>query len=210
MKMNDALILRDRFFRGETTIDEERRLVSCLLADDCPEELAADRHAILMLAKEEVIAEMSKEPGSLRSDQSPKTHSLLTAKRYHRIAAVFLAAAFVGGLSFAAYHAFSPTKEQPAEEAALNPQPSTLNPSSEELIRFSNVRLDSILTTVCSYYGRELCFVDTTLREMRLFTTWNRNESLAEYINVLNVFDGLHLTDERDTVFVDSVDEKGE
>ena len=77
---------------------------------------------------------------------------------------------------------------------------------SDSVVCFPDTRLDSILTIVCSYYGRELCFVDTTLREMRLFTSWNRNESLAEYIGTLNVFDGLHLTDERDTVFVDSVD----
>ena len=226
MKMNDALILRDRFFRGETTIDEERRLVSYLLADDCPEELAADRHAILMLAKEDVITEMSKEPGSQRSDMtlsaemakeqgsqrsdvSPKAPFLLRLNRLRRIAAILIAAIFLGGLSFAAYRAFSPAKEQqPAEESALNPQPSTLNPSPEGLVRFSNVRLDSILTTVSAHYGKRVCFRSEEPRGMKLITTWNPADTLAAFIDHLNMFDYLHLTLQGDTIFVEQTGEE--
>ena len=74
-------------------------------------------------------AEMAKEQGSQRSDVSPKAPFLLRLNRLRRIAAILIAGIFLGGLSFAAYRAFSPAQEQqPAEESALNPQPSTHHP----------------------------------------------------------------------------------
>jgi len=45
----------DRFYQGELTIDEERKLIGLLLSDDCPENLKAERHAVIMLARQEAI-----------------------------------------------------------------------------------------------------------------------------------------------------------
>ena len=47
--------LTERFYRGETTAEEERQLIDSLLAADCPEELLAERHAIISLARPEAI-----------------------------------------------------------------------------------------------------------------------------------------------------------
>ena len=46
----------NRFYQGETTIDEEHRLIAMLLSDDCPMDLKAERHAVIMLAKQEAIS----------------------------------------------------------------------------------------------------------------------------------------------------------
>lgn len=54
MKDNIELILK-RFYLGELTIDEERSLIRMLLADDCPEDLRAERHAVISLARTEAI-----------------------------------------------------------------------------------------------------------------------------------------------------------
>ena len=45
----------DRFYQGELTIYEERKLIGLLLSDDCPENLKAERHAVIMLARQEAI-----------------------------------------------------------------------------------------------------------------------------------------------------------
>ena len=45
----------DRFYLGELTIDEERRLIGLLLSDDCPMDLRVERHALIMLARQEAI-----------------------------------------------------------------------------------------------------------------------------------------------------------
>ena len=52
----DMRQILDRFYQGETTIDEERRLIAMLLSDDCPMDLKAERHAVIMLARQEAIS----------------------------------------------------------------------------------------------------------------------------------------------------------
>ena len=51
----DIRPLLDLFYRGELTIDEEHRLICMLLSNDCPEDLRAERHAVISLARPEAI-----------------------------------------------------------------------------------------------------------------------------------------------------------
>ncbi len=120
-----------------------------------------------------------------------------------KIAAVFIATAFLGGLAFAAYHFLSPrTENQSAEVTA----PSLIGRVGGESspISFSDIRLDSILKVVAAHYGKAVCFRDSTTRELRLSTMWDCEDSLAVFISTLNEFDGLRLKDEGDTLFVES------
>ncbi len=163
------------------------------------------REAFAKETGESILPESSK----IQMAEPRNTRMIVLNTSLRKIAAMFIAAVLISGLAYAAYRVLSPIKTPQLTEAttpSLTGKAGGGSSMSDSIVRFPDTRLDSILTIVCSYYGRELCFVDTTLREMRLFTSWNRNGSLAEYIGTLNVFDGLHLTDERDTVFVDSVD----
>lgn len=45
-----ATTLLEKFYNGQTTLSEERLLHSYLTADDCPEDLLADRQVFLSLA----------------------------------------------------------------------------------------------------------------------------------------------------------------
>ena len=51
----DIRLLLDRFYRGVTSIEDEQRLIQYLLSDNCPEELLAERHAVISLARPEAI-----------------------------------------------------------------------------------------------------------------------------------------------------------
>lgn len=54
--MNEDLRqLLERFYRCELTIDEECKLIRILLSDDCPEDMKAERHAVISLARTEAI-----------------------------------------------------------------------------------------------------------------------------------------------------------
>jgi hypothetical protein len=55
MNKEETRLLLNQFYLGDITIDEERRLVNLLLSDDCPEDLRAERHAIISLARKEAI-----------------------------------------------------------------------------------------------------------------------------------------------------------
>ena len=45
----------DKFYQCELTIDEERRLINFLLSDNCPMDMKAERHAVIILARQEAI-----------------------------------------------------------------------------------------------------------------------------------------------------------
>ena len=129
----------------------------------------------------------------------------------HRIAAIFIAAAFLGGLAWA----FVPLLR--TNQTTKPPQPTKVSaPSlierawggSSSSISFSNLRLDSILTVVAAHYSYEVCFRDSVTRTMKFITTWNPEDSIAAFIEHLNMFDGLHLTLRDDTIFVESTNDE--
>ena len=137
------------------------------------------------------------------------TLSLFTFKK---IAAIFLAAAFLSGLAFAAYQLLSPHDIEIPSGAvgeANTPSP-TGRAGDESSIRFSDVRLDSILSVVAAHYKQQVLFLDEAPRELRFTITWNSEDALATFIMMLNEFDGLHLCNKQDTIFVESVEAKEE
>ncbi len=137
--------------------------------------------------------------GSLPKNRSPRL-------RLSRIAAIFLLAAFLGGLVWA----ISPIirQKEKAPRSAEVSAPSLTGRAGGE--SFSNQRIDSILTVVAAHYDRAVCFRDTALQALRLSTVWDSEDSLSVFLETLNEFDGLRLTDERDTIFVESVAEEEE
>ena len=70
------------------------------------------------------------------------------------------------------------------------------------LLLFADVRLDSMLAIVSQHYGKAVFFGDEELKALRIHTKWNREDSLAAFIENLNELDGLSLTEQRDTIFV--------
>lgn len=155
----------------------------------------------------------------MKTNNSPKDAALREALRrmdmmkekrngpslLRRIAAIFLAAAFIGGLAFATFSVLAPqTKSPQSAQVTTNPLP--LGGGREGAsIRFSDIRLDSILTVVAAHYGKAVCFRDTATQALRLSTIWDSEDSLAVFIATLNEFDGLLLKEERDTVFVEGI-----
>ena len=136
------------------------------------------------------------------SAQNHSTHISLHPS-FLKIVAVFLAVAFLGGLAFAAFRIFSPTKEQQKTEiVTLNPQPTTLNYSPDGLVLFADIRLDSMLSIVSMHYSKKVSFGNEELKGLRIHTKWNQEDSLATFIESLNELEGLQLKEYRDTIFV--------
>ena len=121
----------------------------------------------------------------------------------HRIAAIFLAAAFLGGLAWAFVPLLRPhhSAESPQPTKVSAPTP-TGRAGGESAILFANVRLDSMLTVVAAHYGKAVFFGDEELKALRIHTKWNQEDSLASFIENLNELDELSLTEQRDTIFV--------
>ena len=121
---------------------------------------------------------------------------------FKKVAAIFIAAAFLTGLAWA----FVPhlrsqrTAEpsQPTKESA----PSLTWRAGGESVLFADIRLDSMLTTVAAHYGKAVFFGNEDLKELRIHTKWNPEDSLDAFMESLNELDGLMLTEQRDTIFV--------
>lgn len=137
---------------------------------------------------------------------TPQKSSLFTLRSsFQKIAAISLAAVFLSGIALAAWHAFSPAKEQPTVMSTPNSQHSALTSVPDSLVTFDGLRLDSILTIVGTHYSKVVRFRNEEARELRISTTWNRNQSLPEFLSILNEFDGLLLCTEHDTIFVETL-----
>ena len=155
----------------------------------------------------------SAEDDEMKNQASSKTSRFILHSSFKKIAAIFLAVAFLGGLSFAAYRAISTrTDSHPSPQVSA---PSLTGRAGGESsgggsFSFSNLPLDSILAVVSAHYNCEVCFRDSAAMGMKFITTWNPEDSLAAFIEHLNMFDGLRLTLQDDTIFVESTnDEEG-
>ena len=103
----------NRFYQGETTIDEERRLIAMLLSDDCPMDLKAERHAVIMLARQEAISVPGDLEESVLGVIKPQTTNI---NRYKWFTAAAVALLLVG-VAIWTY--------QPKPESLAIPQTST-------------------------------------------------------------------------------------
>lgn len=157
----------------------------------------------------------SAEDDEMKNQASSKTSRFILHSSFRKIAAIFLAVAFLGGLSFAAYRAISTrTDSHPSPQVSAPSLTGRAGGESSEgasLLSFSNLPLDSILAVVSAHYNCEVCFRDSAAMGMKFITTWNPEDSLTAFIEHLNMFDGLRLTLQDDTIFVESTnDEEGE
>lgn len=139
-----------------------------------------------------------------RAPQLPADFSLRRNKRrmrWHRMAAAFIGFIIISGLAFAAYFLqdhFGQMRENVVE--AIHSTHHALIPSP---VHFSNARLDSILTVVARHEHRTVSYHGEAPRSLRFTITWNPNQPLADFLATVNEFEGLRLTDARDTIFVE-------
>ena len=134
----------------------------------------------------------------------PKGEGRFFPSLYRKIAAIFFAAAFLGGLAWAISPLLS-SKGEKSQSALV-----TANPHPQEgtssLVLFADVRLDSMLIVVAQHYDKTVSFGNDELKGLRIYTRWNPEDSLSVFIENLNELDGLQLMEQRDTVFVQKGD----
>ena len=108
----DIRQLLERFYRCELTIDEERRLINLLLSDNCPMDMKAERHAVIILARQEAIEiPANLEEGVLKAI---KPHTI-NINRYKWLAAVAIALLLLG----TAFWIYQPKPDSLAEPQAI-------------------------------------------------------------------------------------------
>ena len=127
-----------------------------------------------------------------------------------KVAASFIGILLIAGLSFAFYWT-TDSRQRTTDDGQRTSMVNGQCPMApDSLIRFVDVRLDSMLSIVGNHYGREVCFRDEAPCELRFTITWNRRQPMATFVGSLGEFDGLKLKEEHDTLFVESVETEKE
>lgn len=127
----------------------------------------------------------------------------------YRIAAVFLGAVLLCGLAWAIIpHITSSHTDSPQSAQVTAPLTHREGQGGGSSLRFDDVRLDSILTVVSAHYGKAVSFRNEEAKGMKFIMTWDPDRPLSDFIDGLNLFDGLSLTLQRDTIFVETAEDK--
>ena len=131
-----------------------------------------------------------------------------------KIAASVIGILFVSGIAFAAIHIVrnygntvgenlkSPTQEtrisNPHQQALPTDTTITVPP-----IVFDNVTLDSILPQIAKHYGYDVSFRSEQSKALRLFLTWNPQDSIQKVTDKLNLFEQIHIVLDEQTMIVE-------
>lgn len=132
-------------------------------------------------------------------------------RTFQKVAAVFVGLLLMSGFVFALIRPFLTTpKGEDADTLTQVEKSLPFMTDSDGVVSFNIVPLDSILTVVSRHYGKVVQFRNEEARTMRLIMTWQPTDSLGEFIGRLNLFEGLHLTLQADTLIVETEKKEGE
>ena len=132
-------------------------------------------------------------------------------RTFRKVAAIFVGLLLMSGLVFALIRPLLTTpKADDADTISQVEKSIPLMGESDEAVTFNNLPLDSVLAVVSRHYGKVVRFRSEEARTMRLIMTWQPADSLGEFIGRLNMFEGLHLSLQADTLIVESGEMEGE
>lgn len=132
-----------------------------------------------------------------------------------RVVAIITAFAFLGIISLAGYHSFfyktsTVNRQRTTDTTAVKTERFYVDvQDGDTIFRFENIRLDSILAVVSRHYERRVVFKDKAPAHLRLYLTCYTTQTLEEFVETLNMFDGINVTQEFYMLYVES-DEKKE
>lgn len=126
-------------------------------------------------------------------------------KPYFRIVATFIGLLMLSGLAFAAYHfAVGEGLESPCQEAKASvlsqQKPAEIN---DNIMLFDNMQLDSVLTIVAQHYQKQVEYQNDSVRHLHFHIEWNQAAPLADFITLINNFEGISLREENDTIIAE-------
>ena len=139
-------------------------------------------------------------------------NKVVKMKRRIRIAAACIALLVISGLAYAVLYKAMSKSSATTEMTSTNVVSETNGMETNEIpvIRFENVRLDSMLSVVAKEYHRVLYFRDDQPRNLRISTTWQPQLPLSVLVNVMNELDGFMLVVTDDTILVEKKMKEGE
>ena len=142
------------------------------------------------------------------------SHSLiLSLSKYQKIAAMFVGVLMLSGFAFAAVQMMNNSSQKAQEEqivATENSQPSTLNSQLTEqdsaldkTIVYEDTELAIILSDVATFYQTELIYKSEASKHIRLYFTWDKQQTIDDLIDTFNKFERIHITRDNQKLIVE-------
>ena len=157
----------------------------------------------------------------VKSEESSSKHEVARAdsslftlhSSFKKVAAILIGIITISGLAFAAIHFVRNHEGKPAEteqpaatveartaDAARQPADSTV---STQPVVFDNVTLDSILPQIARHYGYTVDFRNEQPKSLRLYFTWNPQDSIQKVTEKMNLFEQFHIVLEEQTIIIE-------
>ena len=157
----------------------------------------------------------------VKSEESSSKHEVARAdsslftlhSSFKKVAAILISIITISGLAFAAVHFMRNHEGKPAEteqqsatveartaDAARQPADSTV---STQPVVFDNVTLDSILPQIARHYGYTVDFRNEQPKSLRLYFTWNPQDSIQKVTEKMNLFEQFHIVLEEQTIIIE-------
>ena len=148
-------------------------------------------------------------------EQRQKQTTMLSSRRWMKVAATFVGMFLVSSIALAAIHIIhqiSDNREpKTTNQDVYNPKKKqqiisadTIKPdtTAAELRIFENVPLDSMLIEIADFYHVGIEFQDDEKCLLRFHFIWKRNEGIDRVVERLNNFEVLTITQEPDKLIV--------
>ena len=144
-----------------------------------------------------------------------KRLSASSARRWLRVAAMFIGVLMISGMTIAAVHLVrnavgvdtkAPTQETPITDSHQSALPIDTIKSDTitkaESVVFDNVTLDSIAKDIAAYHHLEMDLQNEQTKQLRFYFVWKQEDNLQEVIEKLNMFEHVNMTVENDKLIV--------
>lgn len=190
----------------------DEQLQELLADEECAEyyRLICDADNAYAEAPEESEEEIEAEWQRITRNCQPSSNSQFTILNFQlsKVAAVVIAVLALSAVSYAAVKLLSARQQQSTpvvvtETMQVSENPATPLPEPADTIQvFQDAELQEILTVVANYYKLHTDYRSEEARHVRLYTKWNKAESVEKLVKRLNRFDKVNLTLEGDVLTV--------
>ena len=144
--------------------------------------------------------------GGERSEASGKRLPL------RKIAAMIISVLMLSGIAYATVHIISSHSQKAQEEQTVTTDTQTVTPATQQiaqdstltkLIVYEDAELINILNEIATFYQVEPVFKSEDIKHVRLYFTWDKEQTIDDIINTFNKFERIHISHENKKLIVE-------
>jgi allophanate hydrolase subunit 1 len=118
----------------------------------------------------------------------------------------------LGGIAYATIHYMNDTMQKEKQEtvASANAQPATPNAqfakqadAVQTPVVYKDAELSTILNDIATFYQVETVYKNEEVKHVRLYFTWNKQQTIDEVIDMFNKFERFHMMRDNRRVIVE-------